>query len=96
MLNLFRALIVFVAAAIGLAFGYLNFESTTVDLFFGQPRAPLVVFLAIAFVLGFLIALLVCSIRLMRSRRRLSHTRRKLKDARAELAHLRSLPIHDA
>lgn len=96
MLSLFRIIIVVLAAVIGLVFGYMNFQTTYVDLLWTQTHAPLVLLLAVAFVLGGVLALLICSVRLVRLRARLSSTRRKLKDAEAEISSLRSLPIHDA
>ncbi|RJS92680.1 lipopolysaccharide assembly LapA domain-containing protein [Salinisphaera sp. Q1T1-3] len=96
MLSLFRLLIAIVAAMIGLAFGYANFQSTSVDLFWTQTQAPLVLLLAVAFVVGLIVAALICATRLVRMRAQLSSTRRKLKDAEAEISTLRSMPIHDA
>lgn len=96
MLSLIRNLIVFIALVLGLVFGYLNYAPTSVQLLWGSVDAPLVVLLAIAFVAGLVIALLVCGLKIARLKARLSRSRRRLKDAEAEISNLRSMPIHDA
>ncbi|MGB7758095.1 MAG: lipopolysaccharide assembly protein LapA domain-containing protein [Salinisphaera sp.] len=96
MLRLIRNLIVILAVFIGLAFGFFNYGSTPVDLLWTKTEAPLAVLLGLAFLLGLIIALVVCGVRLARLRSRLSRTRRQLKDAEAEISNLRSMPIHDA
>ncbi|WP_348762126.1 LapA family protein [uncultured Salinisphaera sp.] len=96
MLSLFRILIIFIAAVVGLLFGYLNFQSAPIDLLVLQTRAPLVILLAVSFVLGLLIAMGVFMVRLVQLRARLSGTKRKLKDAEAEIDSLRSTRRADA
>lgn len=96
MLRLIRNLIVILAVFIGLAFGFFNYSPTSIDLLWTRTEAPLALLLALAFLIGLVIALVVCGVRLARLRARLSSTRRKLKDAETELSNLRSMPIHDA
>lgn len=96
MLSLIRNLIIFIALVLGLVFGYLNYGSTSVQLLWGSVDAPLVVLLAIAFVAGLVIALIVCGLKIAGLRTRLAKSRRQLKDAEAEISNLRSMPIHDA
>ncbi|ROO28301.1 membrane protein [Salinisphaera orenii MK-B5] len=96
MLRLIRNLVVIVALVLGVAFGFFNYDLVSVDLLWTTTEAPLVVLLAVAFVIGFLITLLVCGVRIARLRSQLSSAQRKLKDARSEISNLRSLPIHDA
>lgn len=96
MLRLLRNLIVIMALLLGVAFGFFNYELASVDLLFMTTEAPLVVLLAIAFVLGAVIVALVFVGRIMTLRRQLTRTRRRLKDAESEISNLRSMPIHDA
>lgn len=96
MLRLIRNLIVILAVFIGLAFGFFNYDSTPVDLLWTRTEAPLAVLLGLAFVLGLVVALIVCGVRMVKLRSRLSSTKRQLKDAEAEISNLRSMPIHDA
>ncbi|WP_423823840.1 lipopolysaccharide assembly protein LapA domain-containing protein [Salinisphaera sp. SPP-AMP-43] len=96
MLRLIRNLIVIIAVVIGLAFGFFNYNPTSVDLLWTTTEAPLAVLLGLAFLLGLIIALLLCGVRMAKLRARLSSTRRQLKDAEAEISNLRSMPIHDA
>jgi len=96
MLRLIRNLVVVVALVLGVAFGFFNYDLVSIDLLWTTTEAPLVVLLAVAFVLGLLIAFLVCVTRIARLRGKLSSSRRRLKDAQAEISNLRSMPIHDA
>lgn len=96
MLRLIRNLVVILALVLGVAFGFFNYDLATVDLLWTTTEAPLVVLLAVAFVLGFVIALVICMARIARLRGQLSSSRRRLKDAQAEISNLRSMPIHDA
>lgn len=96
MLRLIRNLIVVVALVLGVAFGFFNYDLVSIDLLWTTTEAPLVVLLAVAFVLGLLIAALVCVAKIARLRGQLSSARRRLKDAQAEISNLRSMPIHDA
>lgn len=89
MLRLIRNLVVLLAVAIGVAFGYLNYNSTPIDLLWTHARAPLSMLLGLAFALGLVVALIVASWPLVRLRARLAGTRRRLKHAEAELARLR-------
>lgn len=93
---LLRNLIVVLALVLGAAFSFFNLQAVNVDLLWTTTSAPLVVLLVIAFVLGFVVALLGVFYKLARLRARLSSSRRKLKDAQAEIRNLRSMPIHDA
>lgn len=96
MLRLIRNLIVILGLIVGVAFGFFNFESVDIDLLFTSTQAPLVVILAIVFVLGLVIAGLVAMAKVARLKGRLSSSQRRLKDAEAEISNLRSMPIHDA
>jgi len=96
MLRLIRNLIVILGLIVGVAFGFFNFESVDIDLLFTNTQAPLVVILAIVFVLGLVIAGLVAIAKIARLKGRLSSSQRRLKDAEAEISNLRSMPIHDA
>ncbi len=96
MLRLLRNLVVVLALVLGVAFGFFNYELVTVDVLWTTTRAPLVVLLAIAFVLGFAVTLIALLYKITRLRTQLSSSRRKLKDAQAEIRNLRSMPIHDA
>ena len=96
MLRLLRNLIVILAVFIGLAFGFFNYGSTSVDLLWTQTEAPLSVLLGLAFLLGLVLALIVCGLRIAKLRARLSSTRRQLKDAEAEISNLRGMPTHGA
>ncbi|HET7315074.1 lipopolysaccharide assembly protein LapA domain-containing protein [Salinisphaera sp.] len=96
MLRLIRNLIIILALFIGLAFGFFNYGSTPVDLLWTTTEAPLAVLLGLAFLLGLVIALVVCGVRMAKLRSRLSRTRRRLKHAEAEITNLRSMPIYDA
>lgn len=94
--SLLRNLIVVVALVLGAAFSFFNLQNVTVDLLWVTTSAPLVVLLAIAFILGFIVAGLGLVFQLTRMRSRLSRSHRELKDAQAEIRNLRSMPIHDA
>lgn len=96
MLRLIRNLIVILAVFIGLAFGFFNYGATPVDLLWTKTEAPLSVLLGLSFLLGLIIAFVLCGLRMAKLRARLSSTRRQLKDAEAEISNLRSMPIHDA
>ncbi|MDA3920938.1 MAG: LapA family protein [Salinisphaera sp.] len=96
MLRLIRNLIIIIALFVGVVFGFLNYASTSVDLLWTSVDAPLVLLLAIAFVIGLVLALIVCGLRIAKLRTRLSSTRRKLKDAEAKLSNFRSVPVQDA
>lgn len=96
MLRLLRNLALLFALALGIAFGFFNFQLVTVDLLFSQLRVPLAVMLVLVFVLGFGFALLLLLARLFKLRSDLARERRHLKDAQAEIRNLRSMPIHDA
>lgn len=93
---LLRNIIIALAIVLGIAFSFFNMQDVSVDLLWTTTHAPLVVLLAIAFLLGFVIAVLVLLYRIAQLRSRLSRSRRELKDARAEISNLRSMPIHDA
>lgn len=92
---LIRNIIIVLALVLGVAFSFFNLQDVSVDLLWTTARAPLVVLLVIAFVLGFVIALLGLVYKLARLRARLSKSRRQLKQAEAEINNLRSMPIHD-
>jgi uncharacterized membrane protein YciS (DUF1049 family) len=92
MLRLIRNLILILALAVGVAFGYVNRGFIGIDLLWAHARMPLSALLGIAFVVGFAIALLVCSLRILRLRARLSRSRRQLKQTRTETSDQRSLP----
>lgn len=96
MLRLIRNLIVIIGLVVGVAFGFFNYDLVSVDLLWTTTEAPLAVLLAVAFVLGLLVAVLVCAGKIMRLRGKLASSRRRLKDAQAEISNLRSMPIHDA
>lgn len=95
MLRLIRNLIVVLALVVGVAFGFFNYNLTSVDLLWTTTQAPLVVLLALAALIGFLVAFIVFGTRITRLRRNLSRTRRELKDAQAEIANLRRMPVRD-
>lgn len=96
MLRLIRNLIIIIALFVGVVFGFLNYDSAPIDLLWTSIDAPLVLLLAVAFVVGLVLALIVFGLRVMKLRRRLSSVRRKLRNAEAEISNLRSMPIHDA
>src|SRR5699024_649337 len=96
MAALLRNLVIVFALVLGAVFSFYNFHNVTVDLLWARVDAPLVVLLVAAFLLGFVVALLVLTWQLTRVRGRLAHSRRELKDARTEIKNLRSMPIHDA
>lgn len=96
MLRLLRNLLLLLALALGITFGFVNFQLITVDLLWTEVRVPLVVVLVLDFVLGFALALTLLLARTVKLRSDLSHERRQLKDAQAEIRNLRSMPIHDA
>lgn len=96
MLRLLRNLLIILALAVGIAFGFFNFQQVTVDLLWSDARVPLAVILVVTFVLGFGLALLLLITRLLTLRTSLGKTRRQLKDAQGEIRNLRSMPIHDA
>lgn len=96
MAALFRNLVIVFALILGIAFSFYNLQRVTIDLLWATMDVPLVVLLVSAFVLGFIVALLVLVWKLTRLRGRLSKSRRDLKDAQAEIRNLRSMPIHDA
>lgn len=93
MLRLIRNLIVILAVFLGLAFGYFNYGSTTVDLLWTRVEAPLAVLLGLAFLFGLLIGFIVCSVRMIKLRARLSRARHRIKEAETELSELRP-PTH--
>ncbi|MES1926915.1 LapA family protein [Salinisphaera sp. T31B1] len=96
MLRLIRNLIVILGLVVGIAFGFFNFQPVDIDLLFTSTEAPLVVILAIVFVVGLLLAGIVAMGKIARLKRRLSGAQRRLRDAEAEISNLRSMPIHDA
>lgn len=96
MLRFLRNLLVVAALALGIAFGYVNFQQVTVDFLWTDARVPLVVVLVVTFVTGFGLALLLLVARLIGLRANLAKARRQLKDAQSEIRNLRSMPIHDA
>lgn len=96
MAALLRNLVIVLAILLGAAFSFYNLQSVTVDFLWARVDVPLVVVLVAAFVLGFVVALLVLTWKLTRLRGRLAQARRELKDARTEIRNLRSMPIHDA
>lgn len=96
MLRLLRNLVLLFALALGVTFGFFNFQLVTVDLLLNEVRVPLVVVLVLDFVLGFGLALLLLLARTLKLRTDLARERRHLKDAQAEIRNLRSMPIHDA
>lgn len=96
MLRLLRNLVLLFALALGVTFGFFNFQLVTVDLLWSDVRVPLVVVLVLDFALGFGLALLLLLARTLKLRSDLARERRQLKDAQAEIRNLRSMPIHDA
>lgn len=96
MFRLLRNIVIVIALVVGVAFGFFNFESVTVNLLFGEVEVPLAVVLIVDFALGFGVALLLLFSRLILLRRKLSRTRRQLADVQTEVRNLRSMPIHDA
>ncbi len=96
MLRFIRNLLIVAALALGIAFGYVNFQQVTVDFLWSDARVPLVIILVTSFVVGIGLALLLLLTRLVGLRTSLGKTRRQLKDAQAEIRNLRSMPIHDA
>lgn len=96
MLALVRNLVVVLALVLGAAFSFFNLQSVAVDLLWTTAQAPLVVLLVIAFLFGFVVAVLALLYKLTRLRSRLAKSRRQLKDAQTEIRNLRSMPIHDA
>lgn len=96
MLRFIRNLLFIAALALGIAFGYVNFQQVTVDFLWSDARVPLVVILVVSFVVGFALAMLLLIARMVGLQTNLGKTRRQLKDAQAEIRNLRSMPIHDA
>lgn len=96
MIRLLRNLVLLFALALGITFGFFNFQLVTVDLLLSEARVPLVVVLILDFVLGFSLALMLLLARTLKLRADLARERRQLKDAQAEIRNLRSMPIHDA
>ncbi|GEM_PF-4028615 len=76
MLMLIRAVIVVVAVAAGAAFASTNFQVITVNVLFTTVQAPLVLFIASAFIVGLLLGLLASGIRILRLREQLRRSRR--------------------
>lgn len=96
MIRLLRNLVLLFALALGITFGFFNFQLVTVDLLASEVRVPLVVVLILDFILGFGLALMLLLARTLKLRTDLARERRQLKDAQAEIRNLRSMPIHDA
>lgn len=76
MLMLIRAIFVMVAVAAGAAFASTNFQAITVNVLFTTVEAPLVLFIACAFIIGLLLGLLASGIRILRLREQLRRSRR--------------------
>lgn len=96
MLRFIRNLFVLLAVIIGLVFGYFNFEAVSVDLLWTQIKAPLIVMLALAFLLGLVLAFLVLGISVAKYRHRYRKTHKQLQQTEEEADKLRGRPAFTA
>lgn len=93
MLRLIRNLVIILIVVIALAFCYYNYNPVRVDLIWTVTDAALSTILGAAFVLGLVIAFLLCGGRMFSLRRKLSRARKELKKAENELSNWRETPV---
>lgn len=95
MLKTLGLLLLIVIFVIGILIGYYNASPVLFDYLAGTVKIRLVVLLLIDFSVGVLLAILLCSGRLLSQRSQIRRLRRQLKESDTELKNLRSLPLRD-
>lgn len=95
MLRVVKIVFVLVALCLGIAIALSNDKLTTVNYLFGEAQLSLVVVMLGSLLLGFFLALLLCTSRILMLRAKTRRLRRQLRDAEAELKNLRNLPLQD-
>lgn len=95
MLKTLGLLLLIVIFVIGVLVGYYNASPVTFNYLAGTLRVRLVVLLLIDFGVAVLLAILLCSSRLISQRSQIRRLRRQLKESDSELKNLRNLPIRD-
>lgn len=86
-------LLLLVVLCFGAAMSYYNWNSVPFNYLAGQTEVPLIALLIAVFVLGVLLALLLCAGRIVGLRAEQLRLRRQLSNAQAELKNLRNLPL---
>ena len=85
MLRLLRNLLVVLALVVCVVFAFYNHQVVQVDLLWKNTSAPLVLLLAFALILGFMMALIIYGPRIFRLRRRLAKLQRRLQKTEARV-----------
>ena len=93
MYRIFIITVLIVVLAFGATIGYYNSQSIVLDYLAGQAEMPLIVFVLLDFLLGVLLTLLVCGVRILALKSEARRLRKQLRDAEAELKTLRAIPL---
>ncbi len=93
MLRILVVLLVVAVFVAGAALGYFNSTPVAFDYLFGSVQLRLVSLIVGTFLVGALLMLALCAIRMLGLSRDLRRLRRQLRDAETELKNLRNLPL---
>lgn len=95
MLKTLGLLLLIAIFVIGVLIGYYNADPVVFNYLAGTVKVRLVVLLLIDFAAAVLLAILLCSTRLISQRSQIRRLRRQLKESDTELKNLRNLPLRD-
>src|SRR5579863_8889213 len=93
MLRTLTILLVVAVFLAGATLGYFNAAPVSFDYLFGSVQVRLVGLIVATFLLGALLMLVLCAVRMLGYTRELRKLRRQLRDAETELKNLRNLPL---
>ncbi len=95
MLRAIKVLVVLVVVCLAVAFALSNSRVVTVDYLAGQVDLSLVVVTIGALIVGFLLALLLCSSRILLLRAEARRLRKRMDSLDAQLKDRRNPPLHN-
>jgi lipopolysaccharide assembly protein A len=93
MLRLFVVLLLLLVFTVGASLGYFNAERVTFHYLVGSVEVRIAVLVVVTFVVGVLITLLLCAVRIIGLHNEIRRLRKQLRDAETELKNLRNLPL---
>lgn len=95
MLNWIRNLLILAALLLGLVFAFFNLATVRVNYLFGESEASVVLVLACALVVGYVLGFVSLLPRWLKTRTELAASRRRAAEVEQELKNLRNLPLSD-
>lgn len=93
MLRIVILVVLLIVFALGASLGFFNAEPITFNYLFGSVEVRVAVLVIVTFILGALLALALCGLRILSLHREMRRVRKQLRDAETELKNLRNLPL---